>query len=132
VTTHKGLSGGARTIAHLYDMQYDPALREVMTFASPSSGEPVGMSFLEPRSVADLIRRREMVKVARHVAEEGRIAIRNIRRDTMSDLRELKESGDAGSDDERRAEEALQKLTDQRIGEVDSTLKVKEAEILEV
>jgi ribosome recycling factor len=50
----------------------------------------------------------------------------------MSDLRELKESGDAGSDDEHRAEEALQKLTDQRIGEVDATLKVKEAEILEV
>jgi ribosome recycling factor len=77
-------------------------------------------------------RRREMVKVARHVAEEGRVAIRNIRRDTMSDLRELKEAGDAGSDDEHRAEEALQKLTDQRIGEVDQTLKVKEAEILEV
>jgi ribosome recycling factor len=77
-------------------------------------------------------RRREMVKVARHVAEEGRIAIRNIRRDTMGDLRELKESGDAGSDDEHRAEEALQKLTDQRIAEVDSTLKAKEAEILEV
>jgi ribosome recycling factor len=77
-------------------------------------------------------RRREMVKVARNVAEEGRIAIRNIRRDVMHDLRELKESGDAGSDDEHRAEAALQKLTDERIGEVDSALTAKEAEILEV
>jgi ribosome recycling factor len=77
-------------------------------------------------------RRREMVKVARTVAEEGRIAIRNIRRDVMHDLRELRESGDAGADDERRAEEALQKVTDEKIGDVDSALKAKEAEILEV
>jgi ribosome recycling factor len=77
-------------------------------------------------------RRREMVKVARHVAEEGRIAIRNIRRDTMHDLRELREAGDVGADDEHRAEDALQKLTDEQIGEVDTALKAKEAEILEV
>jgi ribosome recycling factor len=77
-------------------------------------------------------RRREMVKVARQVAEEGRIAIRNVRRDTMHDLRELRESGEAGQDDEHRAEEALQKLTDAEIGEVDAALKAKEAEILEV
>jgi ribosome recycling factor len=77
-------------------------------------------------------RRREMVKIARHVAEEGRVAIRNIRRDTMHDLRELKEAGEAGSDDEHRAEEALQKLTDEKIGELDAALKAKEADILEV
>jgi ribosome recycling factor len=73
-----------------------------------------------------------MVKVARHVAEEGRVAIRNIRRDVMHDLRELKEAGEAGSDDEHRAEEALQKLTDEKIGELDAALKAKEAEILDV
>jgi len=77
-------------------------------------------------------RRREMVKVARAVAEEGRVAIRNIRRETMHDLRELKEAGEAGSDDEHRAEDALQKVTDAQIGEVDGALKAKEAEILEV
>ena len=49
-------------------------------------------------------RRREMVKVARHVAEEGRVAIRNIRRDVMHDLRELRDAGETGSDDEHRAE----------------------------
>jgi ribosome recycling factor len=77
-------------------------------------------------------RRRELVKVVRNLAEEGRIAIRNIRRDTMHDLRELKDAGEAGSDDERRAEEALQKLTDEKIAELDGSLKTKEAEILEV
>ena len=77
-------------------------------------------------------RRKEMVKVARNIAEEGRVAIRNIRRDVMHDLRELKEAGEAGSDDEHRAEEALQKLTDEKIGELDAALKAKEADILEV
>lgn len=77
-------------------------------------------------------RRREMVKVVHGVAEEGRIAIRNIRRDTMSDLRDLKKEGDAGEDDERRAESALQKQTDEAIAEIDELLKRKEEEILEV
>ena len=57
-------------------------------------------------------RRRELVKVARHIVEEGRVAIRNIRRDVMHDLRELKPRGKTGSDDEHRAEGGLQKLTD--------------------
>jgi len=77
-------------------------------------------------------RRRELVKVVRHIAEEGRVAIRNIRRDVMHDLRELKESGEAGADDEHRAEVELQKLTDGQIAELDGLLKGKEAEILEV
>ena len=77
-------------------------------------------------------RRKEMVKVARNVAEEGRIAIRNIRRDVMHDLRELRDMGEAGSDDEHRAEDALQKLTDEKIHELEDLLKGKEAEILEV
>src|SRR3982751_895251 len=53
-------------------------------------------------------RRRELVKVARHIAEEGRVAIRNIRRDTMHDLRELRHDGEVGADDEHRAEVELQ------------------------
>jgi ribosome recycling factor len=77
-------------------------------------------------------RRREMVKVVHGVAEEGRIAIRNIRRDVMGDLRELKKEGEVGEDDERRAESALQKQTDDSIAEIDSLLKGKEEEILEV
>jgi ribosome recycling factor len=77
-------------------------------------------------------RRREMVKVVHGVAEEGRVAIRNIRRDVMGDLRELKKEGEAGEDDERRAEAALQKQTDEAIAEIDALLKGKEEEILEV
>ena len=77
-------------------------------------------------------RRRELVKVVRHIAEEGRVAIRNVRRDVMHDLRELRDGGDIGSDDEHRGEVELQKLTDAKISELDSHLKGKEAEILEV
>jgi ribosome recycling factor len=77
-------------------------------------------------------RRKQLVKVVRNIAEEGRVAIRNIRRDVMHDLRELKEAGETGSDDEHRAEAALQKVTDERIAELDNALKLKEEEILEV
>ena len=77
-------------------------------------------------------RRREMVKVVHGVGEEGKVAVRNVRRDVMHDLRELKKDGDAGEDDERRAEATLQKLTDDSTGEIDSLLKGKEEEILEV
>jgi ribosome recycling factor len=77
-------------------------------------------------------RRRQLVKVVRHIAEDGRVAIRNVRRDVMHDLRELKEAGDAGSDDEHRAEVELQKVTDARIADLDELLGHKEEEILEV
>ena len=77
-------------------------------------------------------RRRDLVKVVHNVAEEGRVAVRNIRRDCMHDLRELKKEGDVGEDDERRAESELQKLTDARVGEIDKLLAGKEEEILEV
>jgi ribosome recycling factor len=77
-------------------------------------------------------RRRDMVKVARQLAEDGRIAIRNVRRDVLQDLRELKEEGDIGADDEHRAEGDLQKVTDARVAELDEALKAKESEILEV
>jgi ribosome recycling factor len=77
-------------------------------------------------------RRRQLVRVVRSLAEEGRVALRNIRRDVMHDLRELRDMGEAGSDDEHRAEDALQKLTDEKVKELDALLKGKEAEILEV
>lgn len=77
-------------------------------------------------------RRRELVKVVRHIAEEGRVAVRNVRRDCMHHLRELRDSGESGSDDEHRAEVELQKLTDSRIAELEDALRQKEEEILEV
>ena len=77
-------------------------------------------------------RRRDLVKVVHNVAEEGRVAVRNIRRDVMHDLRELKKEGEIGEDDERRAEADLQKHTDGAITEIEDLLKGKEEEILEV
>jgi ribosome recycling factor len=77
-------------------------------------------------------RRKEMVKVVHGVAEEGRVAVRNIRRDVMHDLRDLQQEGEVGEDDERRAEGELQKLTDEATSEIDALLKGKEEEILEV
>ncbi len=77
-------------------------------------------------------RRRDLVRIVRGIAEEGRVAVRNIRRSVMHDLRELKDEGEVGSDEERRAETELQHLTDARIKEIDGYLAGKEEEILEV
>ena len=77
-------------------------------------------------------RRRELVKVLHNIAEQGRVGVRNVRRDVMHDLRELKSEGEVGSDEEHRAEDALQKLTDLHVGEIDQALAGKEQEILEV
>jgi ribosome recycling factor len=77
-------------------------------------------------------RRKELVKVVHKVAEDGRVAVRNVRRDVMQDMRELKKEGEAGSDEEHHGETELQRQTDAAIGEIDSLLKGKEEEILEV
>jgi ribosome recycling factor len=77
-------------------------------------------------------RRRELVKVVHGIAEQGRVAVRNVRREVMQELRELKKEGEIGADDEHRAETELQKLTDERIAEIDSALAGKEDEILQV
>jgi ribosome recycling factor len=74
-------------------------------------------------------RRQELVKVARQIAEEGRVAVRNIRRDV---IHHLKEEQSVGADDEHRAEERVQKLTDEHVQKIDDLLKRKEAEITEV
>jgi ribosome recycling factor len=77
-------------------------------------------------------RRRDLVKQVRHIAEEGRVAIRNVRRDALHHLKEVERNGEAGADDVHRAEDRLQKLTDDHVGRVDTALKAKEAEIMEV
>jgi 4-hydroxyphenylacetate 3-monooxygenase len=61
VTTHPGLASGARAVAALYDMQHEPALHAEMTYPSPTSGDPVGLSFIVPRTQDDLVRRRKMM-----------------------------------------------------------------------
>jgi ribosome recycling factor len=77
-------------------------------------------------------RRKELVKLVRRYAEDGRVAIRNVRRDVMRHLEELVKKGDVGDDEERRAENQVQKLTDEHTKTIDDLLKHKEAEIMEV
>jgi ribosome recycling factor len=77
-------------------------------------------------------RRKELVRVVRQRAEEGRVAVRNVRRDVMHHLKELVVNGDVQADEEHRAEERVQKLTDEHVHRIDELLKRKEAEILEV
>ena len=77
-------------------------------------------------------RRKELVKLVRKYAEEGKVAIRNVRRDVMRHLEELVKNGDVGDDEERRAETQVQKLTDDHVKRIDDLLKHKEAEIMEV
>src|SRR5438046_8917057 len=77
-------------------------------------------------------RRNELVKLVRRYAEDGRVAIRNVRRDVMRHLEELVKKGDVGDDEERRAENQVQKLTDEHTKTIDDLLKHKEAEIMEV
>jgi ribosome recycling factor len=77
-------------------------------------------------------RRKELVRVVRRYAEDGKVAIRNVRRDVMRHLEELVRKGDVGDDEERRAENQVQKLTDEHTKSIDELLKHKEAEIMEV
>lgn len=107
----------------------EKAIRDSDLGLSPSNdGNVVRLSLPELTEE----RRRDLVRMVRSIAEDGRVGIRNVRRGVMSDLKELKGEGDLGADDERRAEQELQRLTDDKVAEVDGVLRAKEAEILEV
>jgi ribosome recycling factor len=77
-------------------------------------------------------RRRDLVKVARHKGEEGKVSIRSIRRKAMEELHRIAKDGEAGEDDVARAEKELQGTTDRYVAQVDELMKHKEAELLEV
>jgi ribosome recycling factor len=77
-------------------------------------------------------RRKDLVRVVRQRAEDGRVAVRNVRRDVMHHLKELVNKGEVAADEEHRAEERVQKLTDEHVHKIDELLKRKEGEILEV
>ena len=97
---------------------------------------------ITPASTAEVIRiplpplseenRRDLARHAKHEAEQGRVAIRNIRRDAISEIRELVKEKEISEDDARRAEEEIQKLTDKRISEIDHALAEKEADLLKI
>ena len=77
-------------------------------------------------------RRKDMIKLVRHEAEGGRIAIRNIRRDAISDVKDLLKEKMIGEDDERRAHDEIQAITDKHVAIVDEALAQKEAELMEI
>ncbi len=77
-------------------------------------------------------RRRDITKVVRHDAENARVAVRNVRRDVLADVKELLKEKEISQDDERKAQDDIQKLTDRHIAEIDQQLGAKEKEILQV
>ena len=76
-------------------------------------------------------RRKDMIRVVRNEAENGRIAIRNIRRDALGDIKELLKEKEIGEDDERRAGDVIQGMTDKHVAAVDAVLAEKEPELME-
>ena len=97
---------------------------------------------LNPASQGDLVRvpmpplteerRKELTKVVRHTGEEAKVAVRNLRRDANDHLKRLLKDKLATEDDERRAQDDVQKLTDRCIGEIDRLIQAKEAEVMAV
>jgi ribosome recycling factor len=77
-------------------------------------------------------RRRELIKVVKSEGENGRVAVRNIRRDANNDLKSLLKDKDISEDEERRAQDDIQKLTDRFIADIDQVLAAKEAELIEI
>lgn len=97
---------------------------------------------LNPSAMGDLIRvpmpmlteerRKDLIKVVRHETEEARVAVRNIRRDANNELKNLLKDKEISEDDNRRGEDAIQKLTDKYIAEMDKILEAKEKDLMEV
>jgi len=109
--------------------QIERAIMESNLGLTPSNdGKIVRLPIPQPTEE----RRKELVKVVRGMAEEGRVAVRNVRRDVMRHLEELVRNGEVGDDEERAAETKVQKLTDEHVHQIDELLKHKEAEIMEV
>lgn len=77
-------------------------------------------------------RRKELIRVVRERAEDGRVSVRNVRRHAMHDLERLKKDGEISEDDLNRSEKELQKVTDRHVGEIDELLAHKEKELMEV
>ena len=77
-------------------------------------------------------RRRDLIKVVRAEAEGARVAIRNIRREAISDIKQLQKEKEITEDDERRGSDDIQKLTDRYVAEVDAALAVKERDLMEI
>lgn len=126
--------GDARTLTVTpWDKSMVPVVEKAITTSdlglNPSTSGNVIRVVLPPLTEE---RRRDMVKVVRGEAESARVAVRNIRRDANADIKTLLKEKDITEDEERRAEEEIQKLTDKYVAEVDKLLENKEADLMEV
>jgi len=106
--------------------------KAIMTSDLGLNPATAGMMIRVPMPLLTEERRRDLVKVVRHETENGRVSVRNIRRDANHDFKELLKEKEISEDDERRAEEQIQKLTDQSVAEMDQLLHEKEQELMEV
>jgi ribosome recycling factor len=116
-----------------YDKSAIPAIEKAIQLSdlgvNPSNdGQMIRLTFPELTEE----RRKEMVKVVRHKAEEGRVAVRNLRRQARHDLEVLQKDGEIGQDDLDRAEKELEKRTHEVVAQIDELLKHKEQELLQV
>lgn len=107
----------------------EKAIRESDLGLNPMS---VGETIRVPMPPLTEERRRELTKVVKQEAENVRVAMRNVRRDANSQLKELLKAKDISEDDERRGEEEIQKLTDRYIAEIEKILQAKEAELMAI
>jgi ribosome recycling factor len=107
----------------------DKAIRESDLGLNPSSQGEVLRVPMPPLTEE---RRREMIKVVRHEGENARVAVRNLRRDAIHHLKELLKKKEVSEDDERRAQDDVQKLTDRHVGDIDKLVAEKEKELLTV
>ncbi|WP_431355333.1 ribosome recycling factor [Pseudidiomarina mangrovi] len=124
----------SRTLAiTVFDKSASPAVEKAILTAdlglNPSSAGTVIRVPLPPLTEE---RRRDLVKVVRAEAEQGRVAVRNVRRDANSDLKELLKEKEISEDDERRAADEIQKMTDLYVSKIDQLLAEKEKELMEV
>jgi ribosome recycling factor len=107
----------------------DKAIRDADLGLNPAS---MGDTVRVPMPALTEERRKELVKVVRHEAENARVAVRNLRRDANHHLKEALKQKEVSENDERRAQDEVQKLTDRSIAEIDKLLQLKEAELLAV
>jgi ribosome recycling factor len=107
----------------------EKAIRDANLGLNPAS---TGDTVRVPMPALTEERRKELIKVVRHDAENARIAIRNLRRDANHHLKEALKKKEVSENDERRTQDEVQKLTDRSIGEIDKLLQQKEAELLAV
>ncbi|SIO00894.1 ribosome recycling factor [Salinivibrio sp. ES.052] len=124
----------ARTLAiSVYDKQVTQAVEKaIMTSDLGLNPASAGTVIRVPLPPLTEERRKDMVKVVRAEGEQGRVAVRSIRRDANSDLKALLKDKEISEDDERRAQDDIQKLTDEAVKNVDALLDAKEKELMEV